>query len=187
MAQQENHFQFSLWDSFKFCTKIYWRNTTFNSLYEIPDQTLILNWLAFLTFNSLYEILWPAAGPPHLNLFFFQFSLWDSCYNRWPSAAIKLLSILFMRFGRVEIWRCKPGLLPFNSLYEIHRNLRLALVLDGKALSILFMRFPNGSPRLGRAPWGFQFSLWDSARWCYRFRTRCNILSILFMRFLYGI
>ena len=75
-------FQFSLWDSTSKEEVISLEvEMSFNSLYEILSYfPLPLFLILRFSFNSLYEIPQASSHPSLLQLFHFQFSLWDS-YN----------------------------------------------------------------------------------------------------------
>ena len=135
------YFQFSLWDSLHKVTTKMPKWLTFNSLYEIPYYTSIFHQktlLSILFMRFLFQVVKTTYNNPN-----FQFSLWDSRLKleHWNYAFN--LSILFMRFQKVEV-RNRMNIFTFNSLYEIqflsytHRN-----------------KYGN-----------FQFSLWDSLVIC---------------------
>ena len=98
-------------------------------------------------------------------IIFFQFSLWDSCWDRTQKSyffirtfnslyEIRLLgeycpwgwgwSFQFSLWDSEKVTFRQPKLLhvSFNSLYEIQSEIRLLNVLRIHILSILFMRFP---------------------------------------------
>ena len=144
-----------------------WARITFNSLYEILNNTvrssINYSWLSILfmrflqlycflvllynSFNSLYEI------PEELFI--------GSQFITYT------LSILFMRFLKVPgFFCCKIGSNFQFSLWDSKKENSPGILCPG-CLSILFMRFNKSSILRDLKIKNFQFSLWDSYKIFY--------------------
>lgn len=138
-------FQFSLWDSKNTRTLFKHNKVSFNSLYEIRENTKDQNWNGSINF---------------------QFSLWDSSWRhiRYVSWHCHL-SILFMRFSRGEHEHVNPKEPCFQfSLWDSQFIDCLSKEMKGLTFNSLY-EIPYLIETDGTYVWAnFQFSLWDSWR-----------------------